>query len=323
MKTIKTLLAGCVLATLGMAAAPALAWPDKPVTLVVPYPAGGGVDPVARLVGQKLAERWKQPVIVSNRPGASGSIGAAYVARAQPDGATIMMSAASEVAINQFFMPQLQYDAAKDLAPVTLVLRLPFILAASTTMPYSTVEELVDYARKNPGKVSYASSGVGSAQHLAGALLEQVAGVQMNHVPYKGVAPATSDLLAHQVDIGFVGMPTGLPHVRDGKLKGLAVSSAQASPAAPDIPPVAATSGLEKFELTQWFGVFMPAGTPADIIAQVQRDMAAVLAMPDVSRTLRDQGAEPSGMSTEEFKAFLDSERGKFGRIAKTMGVRP
>jgi len=318
---IKFLIGACVLGLCSMAGAQAADWPGKPVTLVVPYPAGGGVDPVARLVGQKLSERWKQPVVISNKAGASGSIGAAYVARSQPDGLTIMMSATAEVVINQFIMSQMQYDPEKDLTPVTLAVRLPFILLANPQRPYSTVAELIEYARKNPDKVTYASSGAGTPQHLAAELLEQLAGIQMTHIPYKGVAPSITDLLAGQVDIGFAGLPTGLPHAQSGKLKDLAVSSKEASPAAPNTPPLAKTRGLEEFDLTQWFGIFVPAGTPDDVVQQIQQDIAAVLKMPDVRETLQSQGAEPSGMPTAEFVEFVRTEREKFGRIVKTAGL--
>ena len=322
MKAMKWV-AVALLAGLGCAAgAVAQEWPQKPVTIVVPYPAGAGVDPVARLVGQRLSEKWKQPVVVDNKAGASGTIGAAYVARAVPDGSTIMMSATAEVVINQFVMQKMTYDPETDLVPVTLAVRLPFILVTHPSNPYSNVTELVAYARMNPGKVSYASSGTGTPQHLAGALLEQLAGVQLLHVPYKGVAPSLTDLIGNNVAIGFAGLPAGLPHVQKGSLKALAVSSKTPSPAAPNVPPVAATRGLENYELNQWFGIFVPKGTPAPVIAKLQKDMAEVLHMPDVKQTLEAQGAQPSGMPTAEFSRFVASERAKFQAIVKAGNVK-
>lgn len=297
-------------------------WPARPVKIVVPYPAGGGVDPVARLVGQKLSERWKQTVIVDNKAGASGSIGAAYVANAAPDGLTIMMSATAEVVINQFIMEKMAYNPETDLVPVTLAVRLPFILVTHPSAPYSTVGELVDYARKNPEKVTYASSGPGTPQHLAAVLLEQLSGTKLVHVPYKGIAPSIADLLAGHVSVGFAGLPTGLPHVQKGALKALAVSSKAASPAAPSVPPVAATPGLEKFELNQWFGIFVPKGTPPAVVDRIQRDIAEVLRLPDVKDTLEKQGAQPSGMPTAEFAAFVKAERLKFQGIVKAANIR-
>ncbi|HUG58163.1 MAG TPA: tripartite tricarboxylate transporter substrate binding protein [Candidimonas sp.] len=319
---LKALIATGMVLLCGVAGAQATAWPDKPVTLVVPYPAGGGVDPVARLVGKHLSDLWKQPVVVSNKAGGSGSIGATYVARAKPDGTTIMMSATAEVVINQFIMPKMQYNPETDLKPVTLAVRLPFILLAHTGQPFSTTEELIAYARKNPDTVTYASSGSGTPQHLAAVLLEQLGGIKMMHIPYKGIAPSISDLLAGQVAVAFAGLPTGLPHAQAGTLKALAVSSLKSSPAAPKIPPLAQTAGLERFDLTQWFGIFVPAGTPEDIVQKVQQDIATVLKMPEVRETLEAQGAEPSGMSTVEFEAFVGAEREKFGRIAKAANLQ-
>lgn len=321
MKFSKSLLAAMLLLA-GMANSVAQTWPDKPVKLIVPYPAGGGVDPVARLLGQKLADRWKVPVLVENKPGASGSIGGAFVAQSAPDGNTVLMSATAEVVINQFIMQKMAYNPETDLRPVTQTVRLPFMLVTHPSRPYSNVAELVAFARNNPGKVSYASSGNGTPQHLAGALLEQIAGVKLNHVPYKGVAPAVSDLLAGHVDIGFAGLPTALPHAKAGKLKALAVSSATASPAAPQVPPVAATAGLGKFELIQWFGVFVPHGTPDAVVVRLQKDMADVLKMPDVKEALEKQGAQPSGMATAEFEALVKSERQKFSAIVKAANIK-
>jgi tripartite-type tricarboxylate transporter receptor subunit TctC len=316
-------IAACFILFSCVAQANAQNWPDKPVRLVVPYPAGGGVDPVARLVGQKLSERWKQPVIVDNKPGASGSIGANYVVHSPPDGLTILMSATAEVVINQFVMPKMTYNPETDLKPVTLAVRLPFVLVAPPSRPYSTIAELLDYARSNPDKVTYASSGAGTPQHLAAVLLEQLSGVRMTHVPYKGVAPAIGDLLAGHVDIGFAGLPTGLTHIQAGALKALGVSSKASSPAAPQIPPLGSSPKLAGFELTQWFGIFVPAGTPDALVQRIQKDIADVLRMPDVRASLEKQGAQPSGMPTAEFAAFVKAERKKFGDIVKSAKIQP
>ncbi|MDB5796606.1 MAG: hypothetical protein JWP36_508 [Paucimonas sp.] len=319
---LRTALAAALLLLTGASSALAQAWPDKPVKLIVPYPAGGGVDPVARLLGQKLADKWKVPVLVENKPGASGSIGAGFVAQSPPDGFTVLMSATAEVVINQFIMQKMSYKPETDLRPVTQTVRLPFMLVAHPSRPYSNVAELVAYAKKNPDKVSYASSGNGTPQHLAGALLEQLAGVKMNHVPYKGVAPAVSDLLAGHVDVGFAGLPTALPHVQANALKPLAVSSKLPSPAAPKVPGVAATPGLGEFELNQWFGVFVPRGTPDAVVMRLQKDMAEVLKLADVKDALEKQGAQPSGMPTAEFEALVASERKKFAAIVKAANIK-
>ncbi|MGB6102844.1 MAG: tripartite tricarboxylate transporter substrate binding protein [Pusillimonas sp.] len=294
-------------------------WPTQPVTIVVPYTAGGGTDSVARVLSQKLSERWKQTVVVSNKDGASGTIGASYVARSQPDGYTIMLSATAEVVISQHIMPKMPYDPEKDLQPVTLAVKLPFLLVTNPDKPYKTTAELIEYASKHPGTVSYASSGTGTPQHLAGALLEQLSGTSMLHVPYKGVAPSIAALLADQIDIGFVGLPIGYSHVQSDKLRPLAVSSISRSPAVPDVPAVRETQGVEAFDLTQWFGIFVPAGTPADIVQKIQQDIHAVLQLPDLRATLEKQGAEPSGMPTAEFEQFVKNERAKFGKIVNGM----
>lgn len=297
-------------------------WPSKPVKIVVPYPAGAGVDPVARLVGQGLADRWHQSVVVENKPGGSGTIGAAAVARAPADGLTIMMSATAEVVINQFFMDAMPYDPETDLVPVTLAVRLPFVLVTHPSNPYDSVAELVAHAKAHPDQVSYASSGPGTPQHLAAVLLAQLSGAPLVHVPYKGVAPSITDLLANHVSIGFAGLPAALPHVQKGTLKALAVSSAASAPVAPQVPPVAATPGLESFELNQWFGIWVPRDTPASVIARIRDDVAAVLQVPAIRNALDAQGATPSGMPTEEFNAFVKSEREKFSTIVKAANLK-
>ncbi len=320
MKFKNIMIAG-MLALSGIAAAQAEQWPDKPVTIVVPYSAGGGTDSIARLLAQKLTERWKQTVVVSNKDGASGTIGAAYVARAKPDGLTIMLSATAEVVISQHIMDKMPYDPEKDLKPVTLAVKLPFLLVANPSKPYKTVEELVAYAKANPDSITYASSGSGTPQHLAAALLEQISGTKMIHVPYKGVAPSISALLADQIDIGFVGLPIGLSHVKADKLRPLGLSSKTPSDTVPTVRPIAETKGLEAFELNQWFGIFVPGGTPDDIVHQIQQDIAAVLELPDLRATLEAQGAQPSGMPTDEFKKFVSAERTKFGKIVESANL--
>ena len=296
-------------------------WPSRPVSVIVPYVAGGGVDPVARLVSQKLAERWGQPVLVDNRAGGSGTIGASAVAKATPDGHTILMSATAEVASNQFFMKKMAYDPERDLKAVTLLVKLPFALVASPSKPYADMAGLVAYARQHPGAVSYASSGPGTPQHLAGVLVEQLAGVTLLHVPFKGVAQAMTDILSGQVDIGFAGLPTALQQIQAGKVRALGVSSRTPAAAAPQVPAIAQTSGLEKFELIQWFGVFVPAKTPEAVVQKIQRDVAEVLALPEVRDILLKQGAEPSGMPTAEFETFLHAERNKFRRIVQAAHI--
>ena len=298
-------------------------WPDKTVRVIVPYAPGGGVDPVARLVSQKLADIWKQPVVVENKAGGSGTIGANFVAHAPSDGLTILMSATAEVVINQHFMQKMSYNPDVDLKPVTLLVKLPFVLVTNPSKPYSTAAELIAFAKKNPNTVTYASSGPGTPQHLAAVMLEEQAGIKLVHVPYKGVAPSVSDLLAGHVDIGFAGLPTALPHIQSGSLKALGLSSKAISSAAPNIPPLAKTPGLQNFDLTQWFGVYVPSGTPNAIAQKIQKDIVDVLRIPEVKEALEKQGAQPGNMTMTEFQSFSNSESKKFGAIVKMAKIEP
>ena len=322
MNKLKLLIALCIIAGMNSLVS-AQSWPDKPVKVIVPYAPGGGVDPVARLVSQKLADIWKQSVVVENKAGGSGTIGANFVAHAPSDGLTILMSATAEVVINQHFMQKMSYNPDIDLKPVTLLVKLPFVLVTNPSKPYSTAAELIAYAKKNPNTVTYASSGPGTPQHLAAVMLEDQAGVKLVHVPYKGVAPSVSDLLAGHVDIGFAGLPTALPHIQSGALKALGLSSKATSSAAPNIPPLARTPGLQNFDLTQWFGVYVPSGTPNAIALKIQKDIVDVLRIPEVKDTLEKQGAQPGNMSMAEFQSFSNSESKKFGAIVKTAKIEP
>lgn len=318
-----TLLIGLCVATCISSFALAQSWPDKTVKVIVPYAPGGGVDPVARLVSQKLADIWKQSVVVENKAGGSGTIGASFVAHSPADGLTILMSATAEVVINQHFMQKMSYNPDIDLKPVTLLVKLPFVLVTNPSKPYSTAAELIAYAKKNPNIVTYASSGPGTPQHLAAVMLEEQAGIKLVHVPYKGVAPSVTDLLAGHVDIGFAGLPTALPHIQSGALKALGLSSKATSSAAPTIPPLAKTPGLQNFDLTQWFEVYVPSGTPNTIAQKIQKDIVDVLRMPDVKETLEKQGAQPGNMTMAEFQSFSNSESKKFGAIVKTAKIEP
>jgi tripartite-type tricarboxylate transporter receptor subunit TctC len=296
-------------------------WPSGPIKVIVPYAAGGGVDPVARLVSQKLADIWKQPVIVENKAGGSGTIGANFVAKAPADGLTILMSATAEVVINQHFMQKMSYNPDTDLKPVTLLVKLPFVLVTNPTKPYNNASELIAYAKSKPDTITYASSGPGTPQHLAVVMLEEQGNIKLVHIPYKGVAPSISDLLAGHVDIGFAGLPTALPHIKSGALKALGLSSKSPSPAAPNIPQLAKTAQLENFDLTQWFGVYVPSGTPNLIAQKIQEDITAVLKMPEVKDGLEKQGAQPGNMNMAEFQAFSKSESKKFGNIVKNAKI--
>ena len=296
-------------------------WPSNTVKVIVPYAAGGGVDPVARLVSQKLADIWKVPVVVENKAGGSGTIGASFVAHAPADGLTILMSATAEVVINQHFMQKMSYNPDTDLKPVALLVKLPFVLVTNPSKPYTNLPEMIAYAKKNPNTVSYASSGPGTPQHLAGVLLEKEAGIKLVHVPYKGVAPSVSDLLAGHVDIGFTGLPTVMTYLDAGSLRALGLSSKSPSPAAPKIIPIAMVAGLQNFDLTQWFGVFVPTATPNAITQKINADINTVLNMPEIKATLEKQGAQPGNMSTAEFQVFAANESKKFAAIVKNVKI--
>jgi len=300
--------------------AQAQTWPGKPVLMVNPYAAGAGVDPVARLVAQKLSERLGQQVIVENKTGAAGMVGATFVAKAKPDGYTIMMSAAGDIAINQHLYKNMQYNAEKDLAPITQAVRLPFLLVAHPSVPANNVRDLVALAKGKPNAYAYASAGNGSLQHLAGALFTGIADIRMTHVPYKAVAPALADVLGNQVHTLFAGFPAAIPHVKAGKLKGLGVTSAKRLGIAADIPTIA-EQGMPGFEVVQWFGVFAPAGTPAEIVQRLHKEIAGVLAMPDVAERLSAQGAEPVGSTPAEFAKFIRAEIDKYGVLVKQSGA--
>ena len=311
-----------VMLLVSLAGTPALgqAWPSRPILLVNPYAAGAGVDPVARLVAQKLSDRLGQQVIVENKTGAAGMVGATYVAKAKPDGYTIMMSTAGDIAINQHLYRDMQYNAEKDFAPITEAVRLPFLFVAHPSVPAASVRDLVALAKAKPLGYSYASAGNGSLQHLAGALFTDLAGVKMVHVPYKAVAPALTDVLGGQVQTLFAGFPAAIPHVRTGKLRAMGITSAKRLAIASDIPTLA-EQGLPGFEVTQWFGVFAPAQTPPDVVARLSREIVAVLALPDVAERLSAQGAEPVASSPQEFAAFIRAEVVKFGKLVKQSGA--
>lgn len=302
-------------------AAAADKWPDRPVTIIVPYSAGGGVDPVARLLAQKLTERLGQTFIVDNKPGAGGMIGTTMVARAKPDGYTLLMSASDVIAINPHLYKNMTYDPQADLTPITQVVSLPFLLVTASSFPPRTLKEFVDLAKKSPGKYAFASGGTGSLQHLAAEMLMSTAGISLVHVPYKGVVPAMNDLLGGQVPVLFAGFPTAIQHVRAGKINALGVTSSKRMEQAKDIPTIA-EQGYPRFEVTQWFGLFAPAKASPEVIDRLYRETAEVLKSPEMRQKLVAQGADPVGSSPAEFKALTVRESAKFGKIVQDAHVR-
>jgi tripartite-type tricarboxylate transporter receptor subunit TctC len=312
-----------VLAIAAASSAPvhAQSYPSKVVRLIVPFPPGGISDMTGRLLAQKLSDGWKQPVIVDNRTGAGGMIGADYVAKSPADGYTVLVGSTSEVVINQHLYTKMSYHPEKDFAPVTLASITPLILVVHPSLPVRSVRELVALARARPGQLTFASSGTGSALHLAGELLKATEKVEMIHVPYKGAGPAMADLLGGQVLLFFAGMPPAIPQVRAGKLRALAVTTVTRSSAAPDVPTMA-EAGIAGFEISNWIGVFLPAATSKEIVARLHLEAVRVLKQPDVKEKFVGLGAEAVGSTPEELDKFVKAESSKYLKLVKAAGVR-
>lgn len=300
--------------------ASAQAWPTRPIKMLVPFPAGGTVDFFARVVAPKLGEAVGQPVQVENRSGAGGNIAAEAVAKAPPDGYTVLMGS-EIVAINISLYKQLGYDPVKDLAPVTLVGTVPNILIANLAVPVTSVKDLIALAKKPGTKLSYASTGHGTSSQLSSELFKSMAGVDILHVPYKGGAPAIADVIGGQVNIMFLNMPTGIGQVKAGKVRILGVTSAKRVAQLPDVPTIE-EAGLKGFETAAWSGVYVPMGTPRDIITRLNTEIVKILKMPSVREQLAGQGAEPVGDTPEEFAQFTRSEIAKWAQVVKASGAK-
>ena len=297
------------------------AFPTHGARLVVPFPPGGPLDAVGRAIAQKLTEAWGQSVVVDNRPGAGGNIGADLVAKSAPDGYTIVMGALSTHAVNPSLYPSMPYDAVKDFAPITLVAVTPNVLVVNPSLPVNSVQELVAYAKARPGKLSFGSGSNGSAGHLAGELFKVDAGIDMVHIPFKGGAPATQALLAGDTQLMFDNLANAMPQVKAGKLRALAVTTAERSKLAPDLPTMA-EAGLKGFDISTWFGLLAPAGTPPDVIARWNADVTRILAAPDMRERLAAQGAESAPTTPAAFGAFIRAELAKYARIVKASGAK-
>lgn len=298
----------------------AQAYPTKQIRIVAPFAAGGALDLTARLVGQKMSESLNQTVVIENHPGAGGVIGADLVAKAAPDGYTVLLASPAEIAV----LPHLQkmpYSVDKDLMPVSLGAVTPLILVVNPSLPANTVKELIEYAKARPGKLSYASAGTGGVQHLAGELLKISEKLDLIHVPYKGAGPVMPDLIGGHVPMFFSGMPPAMTHVRAGKLRPLAVTTLKRSPAAPEVPTMA-ESGVAGFDISNWFAFFVPAGTSPDIVARLNTEIARALKQPDVKQKLADVGAEAVGGTAEELRKFVRAESDKFALLIKQSGAK-
>jgi len=302
------------------ASALAQSYPAKPIKIVVPFPAGGIADLYARLIGARLTESWGQPIVIENRTGAGGNIGADAVAKAAPDGYTLVMGSFGTHAVNVSLFSKMPYDPVKDFAPIILVLEAEGLLVVHPSVPAQSVLDLIAYGRAHPGKLTYASAGMGTASHLAGELFKTMAKVDMTHVPYKGNVPAITDLLAGQTSLLFGTMPTVLPHAKAGKLRALATIGSVRSAAAPELPTVAET--LPGFEVNNWVGLLAPAGTPNDIVRKWNVEVNRIMTGADIKQRLPVEGARYSPNTPEEFGAFIKSEIAKWAPVVKASGAR-
>jgi tripartite-type tricarboxylate transporter receptor subunit TctC len=298
-----------------------LAYPAKPIRFVVPFPPGGPLDIVARYIGQDLNRAWNQPVLVDNRPGAGGNIGADIVAKAPPDGYTILMGAVSTHAINVTLYSKLPYDPIRDFAPITLVTSVPNVLVVHPSVPARNVKELIALAKARPGQLNFASGSTGSAGHLAGELFKTMAGVDMVHIPYKGAAPAVTDLLGGHVSLMFDNLASALPNIKAARVRALAVTTSRRSPFLPDLPTIS-ESGLRGFDVGTWFGVFAPGGTARDIVMRLNTEIVRILNAPSMKERLAPLGAEAMPDTPEAFSALVKSEMAKYAKIVRASGAK-
>jgi len=318
-------LAGAVaftgLSALAPSTATAQSFPTKPVTIIVPFSAGGTTDILARIVGQYLGNKFGQSVVIENRDGAGGNIGMQAASRAKADGYTLFMGTVGTHAINAHLYGNLKLDPVKDFQPLTRVAMVPNLLVVNPERPYRSVQEIIDYAKAHPGEITFASSGNGSSIHLSGELFKQLADVDMLHVPYRGSAPAVTDLLGGQVDIMFDNMPSAIQHVRSGTLVPIAVTPAKRSSELPETPTIA-EAGVEGYEATSWFGMFAPAGTPDDVVKFLNESIVEALNDPEVIEKFTAQGAEVYSETPESFAEFIDAENEKWSAVVKASGAR-
>ena len=295
-------------------------WPAKPIRMVVPYPSGGPTDVLARIVSAKLSQLLGQSVLVDNRAGASGMIGAAEVARAAADGYTLLSNASIHV-INPSLHRRMPFDALGDFTPITQWASVPLVLVVNTDLPVHTVSELIDYARARPDALSYASSGSGAAPHLAAEAFKQATGISMQHIPYKGSAPALTDLVAGSVQLMFDSMPSAMPYVKSGRIRPIAVTTAQRVPALAELPTVG-EAGVAGFDISTWYGVWAPRATPASIAKRLHAEVVKALALPDVRERFAALGADPVGSSPDQFAAFCRNELAKWAQVVQRSGAQ-
>ncbi|MGA0032850.1 MAG: Bug family tripartite tricarboxylate transporter substrate binding protein [Burkholderiales bacterium] len=296
-------------------------YPVRPIRIIVAYTPAGTTDILARAVGQKMTETWGQSVIVDNRPGANGNIGTEITANATPDGYTIVMATAATHSINNTLYPRLKWDAVKSFDPISLVARVPNVLTVNNSLPVKSVTELIAYGKNNPGKLNHGSPGLGSTGHLSAELFKSATGLQMTHIPYKGSAPTLADLVAGQIQVVIDNLPPYLPQIQAGKIRGLAVTTATRSPAAPNLPTIQ-EAGVKGYEAGSWFGLAAPKGVPAAIVNQLSAETARILKLPDVKERLLGLGADPVGGTPQQFADFIRSEQAKWRKVITQAGIK-
>ena len=306
-------------AALALPGAWAQTWPSRSVSIIVPFPAGGTTDVLARALGQELSKTLGQPVVVENKPGAGATLGADYVAKAKADGYTLLMGAVHHTIATSVYR-KLGYDFEKDFAPITTVALVPNVLVVNPQVPAKTVQELLAQAKAQPGKLTYGSNGTGTGQHLIGAQFEGMGGVQLLHVPYKGSGPLTTDLLGGQITMSFDTVTPVLPHIKAGKLRALAVTTAKRSVALPDVPTLE-EAGLPGFDMGTWFGMLAPAGTPKDIVARLNADMVKIIQSPEFRKKMDDIGADPIANTPEQMARQIKDDTARFARLVKEAKV--
>jgi tripartite-type tricarboxylate transporter receptor subunit TctC len=297
-------------------------WPNKPVRVVVPYPPGGGHDFASRVVAQKLADNLKQSFVVENRTGASGTIGAEYTAKSAPDGYTFMVASPAETVVGGFAGLKMNYDWEKDLVPVTVIGETPLAIVVHPSVPAKNIQELLAYAKANPGKLSYGTPGSGSTMHFAGESLKAIAGIFIVHIPYRGAGPAVADLLGGQVPMGIAGTPPVVAPHKAGKLRIVAVTSAKRSAALPDIPAMTELKGFADYNFTNWTGVFMAAKTPQAVVDRLAAEIAKAIQDPGVREKLLTSGVDPLGLPQAQFRQFLEREKATYSKVAKARNIK-
>jgi tripartite-type tricarboxylate transporter receptor subunit TctC len=319
---ISKLVVSLLATALACAAFPALAeYPDKAVKIIVPYPPAGTTDILARLIAARLTERMKQPFVIENRPGAGGAIGSVAVAKAPADGYTLLMATVNSHGINSALFKNLPYDAVKDFAPITIVGTTPNVLAVNPGVPAKNLYELLALARAKPGELNFGSTSQGGSPHMSGELLKSMTGVDIVHIPYKGAGPMLIDLIGGQVQMGFDNLPSSIGHIRSGKIRAIAVTTAKRFPGAPEIPTMA-ESGVPGYEVSAWFGLLAPAGTPKPVIDALYANIAAILGQPEIVKQLFDLGAEPGGNTPEAYARQIAAEVEKWKKVVAATGVR-